>query len=45
MAYIIKQKNIRGGTDIYYASSHRVRIPEKFKQAIRKNLNGDSDLI
>jgi len=37
MAYIIKQKNVRGGTDIYYASSHRVS-EKKFPVQVRKYL-------
>ena len=37
MAYIIKQKNVRGGTDLYYASSHRVN-EKKFPVQLRKYL-------
>lgn len=37
MAYIIRQENVRGGTDIYYASSHRV-TGKKFPVQTRKYL-------
>ncbi|MBN2250254.1 MAG: hypothetical protein JW682_07950, partial [Campylobacterales bacterium] len=48
MAFVIRQKNVRGGTDVYYASSHRVdgkKFPVQTRKYLGKLDEGTGSII